>query len=106
MKAYKGNTIQQYQILGLRKLSRETVKITFNASILPKLKILVKTWMQLEILEEDENTITFSGTTSLINCVLLELGYYVTRHGAKYLDDYVYEYQPNQATRINANLKG
>jgi len=70
----------------------ETVKLTFNPSVLPDFLVSLKQWKQLEIIEEGDGFIIVSGETGLIDCVLHYLGDYITRYSAKYPEDYKYEY--------------
>ena len=67
---------------------KTTVKITFDNSKLPKLKDLVRSWVQLKVTEEGESSITVSGREQVIGTMLREIYFYSQRHKGTYKVDY------------------
>lgn len=56
------------------------MKITFDKRDLPKVKDLVRTWVQLTVVEETDNSITVEGRESTIGIMRRELYFYAQRH--------------------------
>jgi len=60
------------------------VTIKFDKNVLSKLKDFVKSWVQLEVIKEKEDSITVKGRRKIVELMLYEISMYSKRHNGTY----------------------